>query len=434
MPAERLAPEMRRPAHLLVVTAAEAEMKLVRFLQRRLREARPLPVLHKWIRSGQVRINGGRGKAHARLAGGDIVRLPPFAVPRPALVNAPEDGRDLSPSASDRSGYGPDASGSAPDFGPGLEIVAVSGDLLVLNKSAGLACHPGSAPARRGSGGTARDGVSTRLSAAFAAHAYIPAPAHRLDKRTSGLLLAGLSHARARRLHALFREGGIVRYYLAWVRGRVPWDGMRILEDRMEKTSVAGRERACAQPAGNHEYPLPGGSPHVAGNTTGELRRLRATPGSSGQSPDALFAALFPCGRERFGRGRALCAALVVQRLEKDFLPPDLSPPLRDRAGEPTATLLLLRPLTGLKHQLRAQLAARGFPVIGDPLYGGPPFRDLLLHACALRVPSGERTEEGAPEFFVLPPPWGAPFARRASDLLREIDRADACSSEIPSR
>ena len=44
----------------LQVTAAEAGQKLLQFLSRRFEE--PQSVLHRWIRTGQVRINGGRAK------------------------------------------------------------------------------------------------------------------------------------------------------------------------------------------------------------------------------------------------------------------------------------------------------------------------------------------------------------------------------------
>jgi tRNA pseudouridine32 synthase/23S rRNA pseudouridine746 synthase/23S rRNA pseudouridine1911/1915/1917 synthase len=49
-------------------------------------------------------------------------------------------------------------------------------------------------------------------------------------------------------------------------------------------------------------------------------------------------------------------------------------------------SLLEIRLLTGRKHQIRVQLAARGFPVVGDKKYGlaGDPNPRLALHAHAL--------------------------------------------------
>ena len=61
----------------LQVTAAEAGQKLLQFLSRRFEE--PQSVLHRWIRTGQVRINGGRAKPFDRVELNDEIRVPPFA-------------------------------------------------------------------------------------------------------------------------------------------------------------------------------------------------------------------------------------------------------------------------------------------------------------------------------------------------------------------
>ena len=61
----------------LLVSRAEAGQKLLNFLQRRINA--PSSDFHRWIRTGQVRVNGGRAKAFDRLNEGDAVRVPPFA-------------------------------------------------------------------------------------------------------------------------------------------------------------------------------------------------------------------------------------------------------------------------------------------------------------------------------------------------------------------
>lgn len=48
-------------------------------------------------------------------------------------------------------------------------------------------------------------------------------------------------------------------------------------------------------------------------------------------------------------------------------------------------TLVRLELETGRKHQLRAQLAAWGHPIVGDPRYGGDKTARLALHATRLR-------------------------------------------------
>jgi 23S rRNA pseudouridine955/2504/2580 synthase len=63
-----------------------------------------------------------------------------------------------------------------------------------------------------------------------------------------------------------------------------------------------------------------------------------------------------------------------------------------DRAGN-SAAWVELQPLTGRTHQLRAHMAALGFPIVGDAKYGGPAAfltggisRKLHLHARRIRI------------------------------------------------
>jgi 23S rRNA pseudouridine1911/1915/1917 synthase len=73
-------------------------------------------------------------------------------------------------------------------------------------------------------------------------------------------------------------------------------------------------------------------------------------------------------------------------------------------------TLLQVTAKTGRMHQVRAHLAHAGYPIVGDPLYGGPPAPPEapghFLHAARLRLPhpDGGTLDVSAP----LPP------ARRA--------------------
>lgn len=57
---------------------------------------------------------------------------------------------------------------------------------------------------------------------------------------------------------------------------------------------------------------------------------------------------------------------------------------LRRRRGP--YCLLAAMPGTGRKHQIRAHLAHRGLPIVGDALFGGEPAARLLLHAYSLEI------------------------------------------------
>ncbi|VFU07342.1 putative enzyme [Methylocella tundrae] len=50
-------------------------------------------------------------------------------------------------------------------------------------------------------------------------------------------------------------------------------------------------------------------------------------------------------------------------------------------------TLLALTPLTGRTHQLRVHCAAKGWPILGDPIYGNRGPTQLQLHARTIEIP-----------------------------------------------
>ena len=360
-------------------------MKLLRFLERRLTDPLPQNMLHKWIRSGQVRVNGGRAKSFDTLEAGDAVRIPPFAAVR-----------SLEGDSSPGSLAGTAAlAGNA--LGPDLHVAGGTEHYLILSKPGGLPCQPGSGHS---------DSVSTRLAEVFSSSSFIPAPAHRLDRDTSGLVIAGLSHAAQQWLHTLFRHGGIHKEYLAWVAGDWPHESPCLLEDTLAvQQDRDGRERVGPIGQGNIGP--------VAGNKGVLLEK------------DAMRS-----------QGKSLCVALAVERLPLEAmrsLPAFLrGEKTNARIGYGSATLLLLRLLTGHKHQIRVQLASRGFAIIGDRRYGGPPFSRMLLHAYALGLPAAPMPYSSSPptpQTFTLPPDWPAPFS---PDPIALVKVADTLRSALP--
>jgi 23S rRNA pseudouridine1911/1915/1917 synthase len=90
---------------------------------------------------------------------------------------------------------------------------------------------------------------------------------------------------------------------------------------------------------------------------------------------------------------------------------------VRERRG-PRGTFVELLPVTGRSHQLRVQLAARGFPIVGDRKYGSHARLEALdgvgriaLHARSLTLTHPTRGEEVALEAPV-PEDWPSGWPR----------------------
>jgi len=191
------------------VSPAEAGMKLLDFLAQKAGRDVPRSALQRWIRTGQVRVDGKRAKPFQRLGDGQLVRIPPHG-----------EARDEQP------GDAPQRPAVRP-----LPIVHEDAEVVAVLKPRGLATQ----------GGTGlTDSAADRLLAMYEGTGLSPAPVHRLDRDTTGILLAGKTFAARRRLSDLFAARETDKTYLCWVLGDWPDEGEKLLEDRMEKDAGPG--------------------------------------------------------------------------------------------------------------------------------------------------------------------------------------------------
>ena len=165
----------------------------------------------------------------------------------------------------------------------------------------------------------------------------------RLDAPVSGVVVAAKTPAAAASLAEQFRERIVAKAYRAVVAGRFPAP----LDQWVEWTDRLVRGTGPRPSAILRADRPPGG-------------QGRGAPGATDRQPRAAAEAQ-----------EARVRARVVRR-----------------AGE--VSLVELEPITGRRHQLRAQLAARGCPIVGDRLYGSRlPFPlpgGIALHAASLVV------------------------------------------------
>ncbi|MBQ7063800.1 MAG: RluA family pseudouridine synthase [Firmicutes bacterium] len=183
---------------------------------------------------------------------------------------------------------------------------------------------------------------------------------NRLDRGTSGIVLCGKNLRMQQALNESIRHKDCRKYYLAIVTGVSSWKGVRYLVHHWRKN----------------------------------------------RADNKVSLELISCGSEmpaQIPADVACCSARVIQTDAKAGL-----------------SLLMLELISGKSHQLRAQLASEGIPILGDRKYGpgannGARAAHQMLHAYRYQLP--EDTEAFRPlasRSFTAQPP---------TDMTRLLDR-----------
>ena len=153
--------------------------------------------IYRALRSGEIRINGKRASGDLRVHRGDRIDLS-TAFARELVPDA-DVGRD--PHTDADAGFARIAD----------RLIYRNAHIIVVDKVAGELVHgtPSLEELVR-AGAPPSDGIS-----------FVPGPAHRLDRNTSGLILFGISLAGAQAAAEAFRAGSIAKHYVALLEGRL---------------------------------------------------------------------------------------------------------------------------------------------------------------------------------------------------------------------
>lgn len=180
----------------------------------------PRAQIRRWIEAGRVTADGRLGKPGQRLAAGAVIEARP-----PPLETA-----SVAPEAIE------------------IDVVYEDDDLVVVNKPAHMVVHP--APGHPS--GTLVNALLHRCGDLAGIGGVLrPGIVHRLDKGTSGLLVAAKGDRAHTHLARQFESHSVERVYLAFVRGVPSRDSGRI--DRPIRRHPTDRKRMSVQAGSGRE-------------------------------------------------------------------------------------------------------------------------------------------------------------------------------------
>ena len=307
----------------ILISANDSGQRVDRFLKKYLAKA-PLSAIYKIIRK-DVKLNGKRPKENAVLSEGDVLCL--YMMDEEIAAWSEKEKR----AAVKRQ----------------FKIAYEDENILAAEKPFGLLTHGDATEKKNTLANQVTDYLIAKGEYSPAKEkSFRPAPANRLDRNTTGLVMFGKNAAALRCLNALFadKESGRMRkIYLAICEGEIKED--LVLEGWLLKDEKTNKVKILKKEAPGAKY------------IKTSIRPLAVT--KRGDRDADLDAA----PNERAAKGRAQSRAKTLCEIDL---------------------------VTGRPHQIRAHLASIGYPVMGDPKYGKGSAQ--MLHASRIEFvePEGE--------------------------------------------
>ncbi|MGI5106990.1 RluA family pseudouridine synthase [Treponema socranskii] len=280
------------------------------------------------LRKGLILVNARRVKPDARIESGDVVSIASF------LLQNEKSSDSENASNENRRVY---KAASLP-----YTVVFANEHFLVIDKPYGVAVQ-------------GKNSIAEKIAAYYDASvpkekrslSFVAGPLHRLDKNTTGILFFSWSLEGAAWFSRELKAHRIRKKYIALVEGDM--ENECVWEDFIKKNDEPKALFYTVRV--------------VSGSTAGAGDVQNLTSGTASGSLAAMH-----CAKRAITKAKPLCRASYKGR---------------------SVTLTEYEIETGRMHQIRAQSAFHGFPLLGDTAYGGSRIdkaRTFFLHAYEVRI------------------------------------------------
>lgn len=281
------------------VAGADDDDRRIETVLRRLCPGQSLGSLHKALRKGDIRLNGGKVTPETRVNAGD--RLEIWEV---LVSQAPPARHAVTPL-------------------PDAWVLCETVDLIVVNKPSGILTHRGESP--RPGDEPLDERVRQRLEGSVASLAFRPGPLHRLDRETSGIVVFSKSLVGARTFSRALADRRMTKVYLTVLQGELtePRQVRNFLsrdgQSRVSREDTAGEEaRSWFRPLAT----VPGLSLVEVDLSTGRTHQIRVHAQGLGHplAGDTKYGGNAP------PPGLDVPWLLHAWKLTSDLLPPLIAP------------------------------------------------------------------------------------------------------------
>ena len=305
----------------------EAGQRLDKYLKKLLPHAES-SFLYKMLRKKNIVLNGKKAQGAVHLVNGDMVTL------------------YLSDETYEKFSANKRPPALSAGSMPKLSVLYEDQDLLIVNKPAGMLSQKAALKDVSANECILNYLLDTGVVTPQALQTFRPSVCNRLDRNTSGILIAGKTLLGLQTMSAQLKERTVKKYYRCVVAGTLT-DG-QYLKGYLKKDDKKNKVTVYASPCNDAE------------------------------AEDAQ-----------------------IQYIETEYTP------LWHCRG---CTMLEVHLITGRSHQIRAHLASIGHPIVGDPKYGDRArneayrkktgIRHQLLHAYRVEFPDGKQVTAPLPAYF----------------------------------
>ncbi len=319
----------------LQIQKNEAGQRLDKYLKKLLPQA-DSSFIYKMLRKKNIVLNGKKAEGRVHLVSGDAVTLylsdetfEKFSIDS-ISESIPENIRKMMPD---------------------IQVLFEDADILMIDKPAGVLSQKASADDLSANEWIIRYLLDTGAVTRQTLQTFRPSVCNRLDRNTSGILIAGKTLHGLQMMSAQLKTRSIKKYYRCIVTGIL----------------MEGR--------------------HLKGTLRKDKRKNKVEIYQPGHAGDA--------------QKKSAGADDGLYEIETEYRPVGYG---KD------CTMLEVHLITGRSHQIRAHLAACGHPVAGDPKYGDPEWNKRhcagtgihhqMLHAYRVVLENGLEVVAPLPEYF----------------------------------